>query len=140
MRLSKTGLLIAMLLALTVLGLFLFAPSEAGAANRASVTDPHEGQVYVSFHQHEIAWKKVKSAGYEVAIIQVGRRGYTKGGLSEDERFAENIRGAIDAGMRVGVYFFSQAISVEEAIEEAEMTLRLIEPYRDGISMPVYYD
>ena len=187
MRLSKTGLLIAMLLALTVLGLFLFAPSEAGAANRASVTDPHEGQVYiydgfdwtwmtpiegleinavteadiswrgstpryigdrftalrgvdVSFHQHEIDWKKVKSAGYEVAIIQIGRRGYTKGGLSEDERFAENIRGAIDAGMRVGVYFFSQAISVEEAIEEAEMTLRLIEPYRDGISMPVYYD
>lgn len=187
MRISRSGIIVVLVLAVTVLALVLMNPTEAGAANRAKIIDPHEGKVYVydgvdwiwmtpvegvpvndiaqeditwrgsqpgytgdkylalrgvdvSFHQNEIDWKKVKAAGYEVAIIQVGRRGYTKGGLTEDARFAENIRGALAAGMKVGVYFFSQAISPEEAVEEAEMTLRLIEPYRDELQMPVYYD
>ncbi len=187
MHRSKRGLLVVVLMAVVVLVLFLSGPQEAGAANRARITDAHEGQVYiydgfdwtwmtpieglpvneiseaniswrggvpsytgeqylalrgidVSFHQKKIDWQKVKKAGYDVAIIQVGRRGYTKGGLSADECFEEYIKGALDAGMRVGVYFFSQAINVQEAIEEAEMTLELIEPYRDRLSMPVYYD
>ncbi len=187
MRISKNVLLVAVLVLVAVAVLALVWPSEAGAANRTKVTDPHEGQVYlydgfdwiwmtplegvpvndvteediawqndtpyykgeqylalrgvdVSYHQGEIDWTKVKAAGYDVAIIQAGRRGYTKGGLSEDAEFAANMEGALKAGLRVGVYFFSQAVNVQEAIEEAEMTLRLIEPYRSQITMPVYFD
>ena len=176
----------AVLLLLVAVACFIL-PMKASAANRAKITDPHEGQVYlydgfdwiwmtpeegvpvnditeadivwkgatpeyqgdayttalgvdVSYHQKEIDWQRVKAAGFEIAIVQVGRRGYTKGGLAEDESFVTNMEGALKAGMRVGVYFFSQAINVQEAIEEAEMTLELIEPYRDKLQMPVYYD
>lgn len=92
----------------------------------------------VSYHQKEIDWKKVKASGVEFAFIRVGRRGYTEGVLSEDEYFRHNIQGARDAGIEIGVYFYSQAITPEEALEEAEMTLNLL----DGLELqyPVVYD
>ncbi len=92
----------------------------------------------VSYHQKEIDWQKVKASGVEFAFIRVGRRGYTEGVLSEDEYFRQNIQGARDAGIDIGVYFYSQAITPEEAVEEAEMTLALL----DGMELqyPVVYD
>ena len=69
----------------------------------------------VSAHQGEINWKKVAKQ-VDFAMIQVGYRGYTEGKLAEDERFRENIQQALKYKMKVGVYFFSQAITAEEAL------------------------
>lgn len=92
----------------------------------------------VSNHNGDIDWHKVAESGVEFAIISVGYRGYTEGGLNEDESFAENIAGAAAAGLDVGVYFFSQAVSVTEAVEEAEFVLECIEGY--DIAYPVVFD
>lgn len=92
----------------------------------------------VSSHQGNINWEKVKASGIDFVMIRAGYRGYTAGTLVEDEYFKQNIQGAQDAGLDIGVYFYSQAISVEEALEEAEMTLNLI----NGANLvyPVVYD
>ena len=93
----------------------------------------------VSYYQGKIDWKKVKASGIEFAIIRVGYRGYgQEGKLVEDQMAHENLAGALDAGLKVGVYFFSQAITVEEAVEEAEFVLKRIKVY--DITMPVVFD
>jgi len=94
----------------------------------------------VSAHQGEIDWQAVAADGAEFAMIRLGYRGYTVGNVNEDAYFEANMEGALAAGLKVGVYFFSQAITVEEALEEARFTLKLLEPYRDKISFPVVYD
>lgn len=92
----------------------------------------------VSAHQKEIDWQAVADAGVEFAVIRVGYRGYTEGGLFEDEFFRANVEGAQAAGVRVGVYFFSQARNAEEAREEAEYACDLVDGYT--LSLPVFYD
>ncbi|MBR2415060.1 MAG: glycoside hydrolase family 25 protein [Clostridia bacterium] len=93
----------------------------------------------VSSYQEEIDWHAVKNDGITFAFIRVGYRGYgSEGKICEDEMFKRNIQGALNAGLRVGVYFFSQAISVEEALEEAEFTLSLIQGY--PLAYPVVFD
>ena len=94
--------------------------------------------VDISSHQGIIDWETVKEAGVEFALIRAGYRGYGSGELVEDERFHENMQGAMDAGIEVGVYFFSQAITPEEALEEADLTLSMIEGYE--FSYPVIFD
>lgn len=94
--------------------------------------------VDVSQFQREIDWEAVKASGVDFAMIRVGGRGYGNGALYEDTHFEQNIEGALDAGLEVGVYFFSQAISVEEAEEEAAYLLERIEGYE--ISFPVVFD
>jgi hypothetical protein len=84
--------------------------------------------VDVSVHQGEIDWQKVKASGIDFAITRVGYRGYTAGGIYPDDCFAQNIRGALNAGLDVGVYFFSSAITPAEAAEEAEFVLSQIQP------------
>ena len=92
----------------------------------------------VSEHQHEIDWNQVSRADLDYAYIRIGRRGYTEGGLFEDPYFRNNIQGARSAGLDVGVYFFSQAVSVGEAIEEAQFVLNLLKDYR--VDLPVVFD
>ena len=92
----------------------------------------------VSYYQGDIDWKAVKAAGIDYAIVRVGYRGYTVGGLNKDLFLADNLRGAASAGLDVGVYMYSQAISVEEALEEADYVLNLIKNYR--VTYPVVYD
>ena len=82
--------------------------------------------VDVSDHQGAIDWSAVASDGVDFAFVRVGNRGYTEGALYADTRYAENIDNATSAGLDVGAYFFSQAVSVEEAREEAEFVLRLL--------------
>lgn len=95
--------------------------------------------VDVSYYQGDIDWEKVKESGIEFAMIRLGYRGYgEEGKLVEDKLAFRNIKGALDAGLQVGTYFFSQAITVEEAVEEAEFVLERIEKYH--ITMPVVYD
>lgn len=104
------------------------------AANAAS----HIG-VDVSTYQGDIDWPQVKAAGVEFAMIRAGFRGYgSSGNIHQDSRFPANIQGALDAGLKVGVYFFSQAVSAEEALVEAESILAWIQPYQ--ITYPVVFD
>ncbi|MBE6991437.1 MAG: hypothetical protein E7430_02515 [Ruminococcaceae bacterium] len=92
----------------------------------------------VSEHQQEIDWKTVSSAGVDFAMIRAGYRGYTEGQIYADEYFKTNMREAHKAGVDVGVYFFSQATSVEEAVEEAKFVLELIKVW--DITYPVVFD
>lgn len=93
----------------------------------------------VSHHQGEIDWEQVRQSGVEFVMIRVGYRGYGQSGkLVEDTNFRDNIQGALDAGLDVGVYFFSQALNREEAAEEAAFLLERIGDYE--ITMPVVYD
>lgn len=102
------------------------------------VVTSHKG-IDVSSHQGDIDWTQVAQDGVEFAIIRVGYRGYgSEGKLMEDQKFDDNIRGASAAGIRVGVYFFSQAVTQEELLEEAELVLNKIAPYK--IDCPVVYD
>ena len=95
--------------------------------------------VDVSYYQGKIDWEQVKASGIEFAMIRLGYRGYgEEGKLMEDKMAYENLEGALDAGLQVGVYFFSQAITVEEAVEEAEFVLQRIKVY--DITMPVVFD
>ena len=92
----------------------------------------------VSKHQGKIDWKKVAADGVSYAFIRAGFRGSSEGKLVEDEWFEDNIEGALDNGIEVGVYFYTQAVSEEEAIEEAEFVLDLIEGY--DVTYPVVFD
>ncbi len=92
----------------------------------------------VSRFQGNIDWKKVADAGVEFAMIRAGLRGNTEGKLLEDDFFKDNVEGALENGIDVGVYFYSQAIDEVEAREEVQMILDIIEPYK--ITYPVVID
>lgn len=92
----------------------------------------------VSEHQGTIDWAKVKEAGYDFAMIRVGYRGYTRGRIYDDTTFESNIQGATEQGMKVGLYFFSQAVTVAEAEEEASLVLSMIGDYQ--IDYPIAFD
>lgn len=89
----------------------------------------------VSDHQRKIDWKKVKASGINYALI---RAGY--GNNNIDSRFLENIKGAIAAGVKVGVYWFSYAYTVAMANNEARCIIRAIQPYRSHIELGVWFD
>ena len=92
----------------------------------------------VSKWQADIDWKAVAGAGIDFAIIRVGYRGSETGVLVEDPYFKANIAGATKAGVKVGVYFFTQAITEAEAVEEASMAMELVKGYR--LDYPIYID
>ena len=94
--------------------------------------------VDVSAFQGAIDWKAVAGDGIDFAMLRVGGRGYTEGNIYEDTYFEDNIQGALKAGLEVGVYFFSQAITEAEAREEAEYVLAALEGYE--ITYPVVFD
>lgn len=103
-----------------------------GALNRTS------RGIDVSKFQGTIDWNAVKADGITFAIIRCGYRGYGTGALVEDSTYRRNIQGAINAGLKVGVYFYSQAINEAEAVEEASMVLSLVSGY--SLPLGVYYD
>ncbi len=92
----------------------------------------------VSLFQGTIDWEQVKASGVDYAMLRVGGRGYGNGVLYHDSTFARNLQGAKAAGIKVGAYFFSQACSVQEAQEEAEYALQLL----DGAELdyPLVFD
>lgn len=95
----------------------------------------------VSSHQGEIDWNKVAGAGVEFAMIRLGYRGYgQEGTVNLDKYFRQNLEGAKEAGLKVGVYFFSQAISTEEAVEEANFVLENLAEVGVPLDYPVVYD
>ena len=97
--------------------------------------------VDVSSHQGYIDWEAVAADDIQFAMLRIGYRGSTEGGIRADELFETNLKGAQNAGLKVGVYFFSQAITVEEAREEANFVLQQLR--KAGITeleLPVAFD
>ena len=92
----------------------------------------------VSDYQGDIDWAAVKASGIDFAMIRAGYRGATRGKLNEDSKFADNYTGAKDAGVKVGIYFFSQATTEEEAREEADFVIERLKGR--NITYPVAYD
>ena len=92
----------------------------------------------VSEWQENIDWQQVKAAGVEFVMLRAGWRGSEQGLLFEDTLAQSHYAGAKAAGLKVGAYFFSQAVSVEEAVEEANFLLDIIKDWK--LDMPVVYD
>ena len=94
--------------------------------------------VDVSTYQGTVDWAAVKDAGVDYVIVRAAYRGYETGKIVPDDLYEQNIRGAADAGLHVGVYLYSQALSEDEAREEADYLLGLIEGL--PVDYPVVYD
>lgn len=92
----------------------------------------------VSAHQQEIDWQAVAASGVKFAIIRLGYRGLKEGQLYEDAYARQNLQGARDAGLLVGAYFFSQAVSTDEALEEAQLALQVLHGFQ--LDMPLVFD
>jgi GH25 family lysozyme M1 (1,4-beta-N-acetylmuramidase) len=85
-----------------------------------------------------VDWRQVAADGVEFAMVRLGYRGYSSGAMNLDPFYEQNVKGARDAGLHVGVYFFSQAVTEEEAMDEARFVLRKLRGKR--IDGPVAFD
>ena len=92
----------------------------------------------VSKWNKEIDWESVRAAGVDFAIIRCGYRGSKTGALVEDPYFKKNVEAAEAAGIKVGIYFFTQATNETEAVEEASMALMLCRNYK--LALPIFID
>lgn len=101
------------------------------------VVTSHKG-IDVSKYQGDIDWQAVAADGVEYAFVRLGLRGYGSGKLVLDENFETNMRGANEAGVKAGVYFFTQAVTVAEAEEEAAFVLENLAQY--DVAYPVVFD
>ena len=97
----------------------------------------HKG-IDVSKYQGTIDWSAVKEEGIEYAFIRLGLRGYESAKIVLDEYYEANMKGANSAGVAAGVYFFTQAVTVEEAKEEADFVIEHLAGY--DVSCPVVFD
>lgn len=120
-------------------------PYTLSAFSGEDLTKRYEAQGYqtmlgidVSKFQGNIDWEQVKNAGISYVMLRIGLRGYGSGKLLLDERFYENLKGAKAQGLKTGVYFFSAAISEEEAREEAAFVLQAIDGQE--MEMPIVFD
>ncbi len=117
----------------------LFQADAAGRLNYLDDSQLVRRGIDVSYYQGDIDWERVAADGIDFAIIRCGFRGYgTEGRMHVDENFYDNMRGARAAGLDVGVYFFSQAVTVAEAKEEAAMALELLRGFE--LQYPVVFD
>ncbi len=97
--------------------------------------------VDVSRWNENIDWTRAAAAGVEFAIIRAAYRGTAaEGNINTDPYFEQNIKNAYNAGVKVGAYFFSQATTVEEAVEEANYIIEVLRPYKDMVTFPVAFD
>lgn len=99
-----------------------------------------EKVIDVSYCQKNINWKKVKADGVKGVIVRCGFRGYGSGKLQQDDYFMDHILGASGVGLKVGVYFFTEAINAKEGREEAEYTLKLVKKAGVKLAYPIAID
>lgn len=92
----------------------------------------------VSRFQGDVDWEQVKASGVEFVFVRLGNRNSQDGTLTEDTKAKENLAGAKAAGLKIGAYFFSQAVSPEEAKEEAVLALEILGDTR--LDLPLAYD
>ena len=127
------------------------------ASPNALIVDPQSSEIFKTYYHDSrfsgydvlngidvsqwngnINWTQVKKAGYSFVFIRVSGRGATGGGLYTDDRYKTNLEGAIAAGLDVGVYTYTQSITVAEAQQEARFVIDLIKGY--NINLPIIYD
>lgn len=96
--------------------------------------------VDLSKQNGDVNFNSMKAAGVDYVMIRLGGRGYSTGQISLDENFKKNIEGAAAAGLDIGVYFYSQAISQEEALQEVNFVIQNLEPYRASVKYPIAFD
>ena len=96
--------------------------------------------VDISKQTGSVNFMGLKAAGVDYVMIRLGGRGYSTGQITLDENFTENIEGAIAEGLDVGIYFYSQAINQDEAVQEVNFVIQNLEPYRASIKYPVAFD
>ena len=149
-RFSKPRLILAAVIALILIALIIKLAVYLGGISKAHLSDDglthairNQNSVVihgidVSEHQDDINWKKVKSSEADFAFIRAGYRSADTGELHEDEEFGDNIKGAARAGVSAGAYFFSQALNEEEAVEEADFLLDIVDRY--DVDMPLVID
>lgn len=129
---------------------------ELMAANGGTTKSPFTGKTYthaavhkgktvvlgidVSKWQSSVDWHKVKAAGVKYVILRCGYTRVHSFNMNKDERFDKFIQDAHDAGLKIGIYYFSQATTVSEAEKEAKKTLEQISPYKSWITLPVFMD
>lgn len=94
--------------------------------------------VDVSAHQGAIDWRRVRASGIEFALIRLGYRGYGSGKLVKDDYAEKNLEGAKAAGLKVGAYFFSQALNIREVDEEIDFMLEILGEHT--LDMPIILD
>ncbi len=97
----------------------------------------HKG-IDVSYFQGTIDWQAVAADGVEFAFIRAANRGYGTGKLVEDKQFENNLKGALAAGLPVGVYIYSQAINEEEVLEEANLVIEKLDAF--DVNCPIVFD
>lgn len=143
---------VAIVLAVAVFLSFGFLPGgESSAAGLVSAAVPakykNSCDVYrcidISNHQGALSvsqFQQIKALGIPCVILRCGYTRLLTFSMNEDASFRTNINNAYAAGMKIGVYYYSQAKNTDEAKREANYTLRLINPYRGKISMPVAFD
>ncbi len=108
--------------------------------NKKDTKATSEKVIDVSFNQTNVNWDKVKADGVKGVIVRCGFRGYGSGKLQEDSQFMSHIKGASKAGLKVGVYFFTEAINSAEGKEEAAYALKLINKAGVKLSYPIAID
>ena len=114
-------------------GNYYYGKASSTVSQKTKSTSSTKAAIDVSEFQYSIDWDAVKKSGIDFAMIRIGFRGYGKeGNIAEDVRFEENIKGALDAGLDVGVYFFAYAKNTTEAKEEANWVIKKLKEY--GIS------
>jgi len=101
-------------------------------------TVPTRRGIDVSEYQEDIDWEQVRGAGFDFAFIRIGYRGNSTGDIYPDDLARQNLAGAKAAGLDVGVYFYAQAVSPEEAAEEARWCLDFLAG--ETLDLPVVYD
>lgn len=138
---SKKGKALISAVALIVIAALcaaiLFSVRSAEKPNLFETNAEYVEGIDVSSHNGQVNWQSVANAT-DFAIIRVGYRGYGTGAIVEDSMFANNISAANDAGIPTGVYFYSQAVTPEEAREEADFVLDAIKKY--DVDLPVFID
>lgn len=96
--------------------------------------------VDVSSHQGQIDWQAAAADGIEFAFIRAGYRGYETGRISEDSCFKQNAEEAYSAGIEIGLYFYSQALTPKEAREEAEFVISRLDEINANVTLPIVFD
>lgn len=148
MKIKSTKILAAILILILAVQAPLSAFAFTGKSMFTSSTYTHQDRfkdetiyqgIDVSKHNGDIDWKKLKKEGVDFVIIRVGYRGYGKtGSVNKDPRFDEYMTDALKQGFKVGVYFYSQALTKKEAKEEAKFAVKYAKKY--SFQLPIFYD
>jgi len=138
MKSHKQSYILGIMLTFIIIIAVILASVTAKSGSPLKGNKEYANGIDISAHNGEIDWQTV-AENTEFAIIRAGYRGYgAEGKLSEDKYFKQNMEGAVKAGLPVGVYFYTQAVTAQEAEEEAQFVAALLKGY--NLELPVFID